>query len=153
MLMEGALLLPSFAVSLAYSDGMAVAFLITFAIVLVLGLPLVLLLKPRFEADMIPDEPVAPDLTQRQLAVRIMQACKDWVNDYPNCYKPGIVLQGQTGLGKSFLLNCIEKGLRENGVYTLKLTSYQMLENMRSKHFHLENSDEVFDEMHIIISL
>ena len=101
----------------------------------------------RFEADMIPDEPVAPDLTQRQLAVRIMQACKDWVNDYPNCYKPGIVLQGQTGLGKSFLLNCIEKGLREKGVYTLKLTSYQMLENMRSKHFHLENSDEVFDEM------
>ena len=47
MLMEGALLLPSFAVSLAYSDGMAVAFLITFAIVLVLGLPLVLLLKPQ----------------------------------------------------------------------------------------------------------
>lgn len=47
MLMEGALLLPSFAVSLAYSDGMAVAFLITFAIVLVLGLPLVMFLKPQ----------------------------------------------------------------------------------------------------------
>ena len=47
MLMEGALLLPSFAVSLAYSDGMAVAFLITFGIVLVLALPLVLLLKPQ----------------------------------------------------------------------------------------------------------
>ncbi|MCR4576331.1 MAG: ATP-binding protein [Clostridiales bacterium] len=101
----------------------------------------------RFDAGMIPDEPIAPELTQRQLAVRVMQACKDWVNDYPNCYKPGIVLQGQTGLGKTFLLNCIEKGLREKGVYTLKLTSYQMLENMRSKHFHLENSDEVFDEM------
>ena len=101
----------------------------------------------KFDAAMVPDEPIAPELTQRQLAVRIMQACKDWVNDYPNCYKPGIVLQGQTGLGKTFLLNCIEKGLREKGVYTLKLTSYQMLENMRSKHFHLENSDEVFDEM------
>ena len=101
----------------------------------------------RFDAGLIPDEPIATELTQRQLAVRIMQACKDWVEDYPNCYKPGIILQGQTGLGKSFLLNCIEKGLMEKGVYTIKLSSYQMLENMRSKHFHLENSDEVFDEM------
>ncbi|MCR4620631.1 MAG: ATP-binding protein [Clostridiales bacterium] len=101
----------------------------------------------RFDIERIPETKITPELTQRQLAVRIMEACKDWVKDYPNCFKPGILLQGQTGLGKSFLLNCIEKGLREKGVYTVKLSSYQLLEAKRSKHFHLENSDEVFDEI------
>ncbi|MCR4620627.1 MAG: TrkH family potassium uptake protein [Clostridiales bacterium] len=46
MLMEAALMLPSFGVSLLYADGMAFAFLLTFAIVAALSLPLVLLLKP-----------------------------------------------------------------------------------------------------------
>ncbi len=39
-------MLPSFGVSLLYADGMAFAFLLTFAIVAALSLPLVLLLKP-----------------------------------------------------------------------------------------------------------
>lgn len=100
-----------------------------------------------FDESRVPDEPVLEGLTQRALTVRIRQACEDYVNSYPGTILPGLILSGQPGLGKTFLMGCIRTGLEEKGVCAVSLGSYKLLQRLRAMHFHEEGAEEAFDEL------
>ena len=101
----------------------------------------------RFDVNRVPEESVSEGLTQRMLTVRIREACEDYANTYPRTLLPGLILSGQAGLGKTFLLGCIRSSLEEKGVSVVSLSSYKLLQRLRAVHFHEEGAEEAFDEL------
>ena len=83
--------------------------------------------------------------SQREVMESYKTYCEAYVKDFPNPKRKNLLFWGNTGLGKSFMLNCIAAGLLEKGVPVLRLSSYKMLEAMRRTHRGQDDSD--FDLM------
>lgn len=81
------------------------------------------------------DEKVAGPYTQRQMALRARDICASYADAYPETDKQGLVLMGESGLGKTYLLNCILNRLIARGFAPIKVTGYRLYEAMRGAHF------------------
>lgn len=101
-----------------------------------------------YDENIFPDtEKVVGRFTQRQYALRVRDACERFANDFPDTDKLGIVLTGESGLGKTYLLNCIENRLIQRGYAPVKVTGYRMFEAMRGCHFGEADRREEFDQL------
>lgn len=96
-----------------------------------------------FDPGFVPDEQV-PDkkYTQRRLTVRVKELVEIYANAYPETPKPNILLMGESGLGKTFLLNALAARLIERGFAPKKVTAYQLFEAMRRQHYRAGEGDE-----------
>lgn len=93
------------------------------------------------------DEPVDGVNTQRRIALRAKRMCKEYAESYPDTDTLGILLTGNTGLGKTFLLHCIENRLLDRGFSPICVTAYRLFETMRGAHFSDEEKRQEFDEL------
>ncbi|MBO4884242.1 MAG: ATP-binding protein [Clostridia bacterium] len=93
------------------------------------------------------DELVDGAHTQRQLALLVRSLCRDYADSCPDRGKPGLLLMGNTGLGKTFLLNCIRNALVARGFAPVKATGYRMFEAMHGAHFGETEKREEFREL------
>ena len=66
--------------------------------------------------------------TPYENASNTLAACKDYVEHFDESHS-GILIYGETGLGKTFLSNCIAKALLDKGHTVLYLTSINLFEN------------------------
>ena len=60
------------------------------------------------------------DLSPRKRMLRIKRLCMDYVASYPKLKKPNLIFTGNTGLGKTFMMECMARELikkTENIVY------------------------------------
>jgi len=101
----------------------------------------------RFDETRIPEIPVAEGVTQRQYTVRLRELCEDYADSYPNTFKPNLMMGGEAGLGKTFLLNCIAARVEERGHAATLVTAYRLLEIMRDRHFHMDENDGEFERL------
>lgn len=69
--------------------------------------------------------------TPYENASNTLAKCKDYVEHFEISH-PGILIYGETGLGKTFLSNCIAKALLDKGHTVLYLTSINLFENILS---------------------
>jgi DNA replication protein DnaC len=94
-----------------------------------------------FDATVFPDTLLqGSSLTQRQYMEQLKAVLWEYQKDYPNNQKKNILFTGKTGLGKTFLLNCLAKAIMDKGHTVLKVTSYNLFEQLfRSS---LQNSEE-----------
>ena len=94
-----------------------------------------------FDAGVFPETVVEGSrLNQREYMEHLKHALWDYQAAYPDNPKKNILFTGKTGLGKTFLLNCLAKSILEKGYTVLKLTSFNLFENLfRSS---LQNSEE-----------
>lgn len=83
------------------------------------------------------DAPVEPGSTQGQRAfmARLRDFFLQYAERYPDIDRPNLLLIGMSGLGKTYMLNCIGNHLLARGVEVYKLTAYQMFERMRASIF------------------
>lgn len=88
------------------------------------------------------DETIFPDddkvlgaYTQRQIALRARKICETYADTYPQTDQLGLVLMGESGLGKTYLLNCVLNRLIARGFAPVKVTAYRLYESMRGAHF------------------
>lgn len=96
-----------------------------------------------FDPDFVPNERIPEKkYTQRKVAVRVKELVKAYADAYPDTEKPNILLSGECGLGKTFLLNALAARLIERGFSPMKVTAYQLFEAMRRQHFHAAEGDE-----------
>ncbi len=93
------------------------------------------------------DEPVDGVNTQRRIALRAKRMCREYADAYPDTDTLGILLTGNTGLGKTFLLHCIENRLLDRGFSPICVTAYRLFETMRGAHFSDEEKRQEFDEL------
>ena len=101
----------------------------------------------KYDDSRIPDEIVYGDVTQRQLTGRIRDLCYEYAESFPHTYKPNLLLTGEAGLGKTFLLSAIAEKLESRGFSPVLISAYRLLEIMREKHFHMDAPGADFESL------
>jgi len=90
----------------------------------------------RFDPMVFPDiRRPGESLSQRELMVRVRNACEGWADAYPEQSHRNLILSGKSGLGKTFLLHAIANRLIERGHNVLLLSAYSFLEISRRSYF------------------
>ena len=100
-----------------------------------------------FRSSFIPDKPLDGGGTQRAKAESIRDACIDYVKTYPDTLYRGMILSGNAGLGKTFLLSCLYNEFRKKGVGAVAISSFELMEKIRAAYFHQDDAKEAFDEL------
>lgn len=70
-----------------------------------------------FDLDIFPEK--SGQRKQMQLLAR---TCYSYAENYPNNEKPNLLLLGKSGLGKSFLLNCVANHIESRGYVVMRIT-------------------------------
>ena len=94
-----------------------------------------------FDADVFPNVPLrAGSMTQREYMQQLKTVLAEYQSAYPDNPKKNMLFTGKTGLGKTFLLNCLAKSILDKGHTVLKVTSYNLFEHLFRNAIH--NSEE-----------
>lgn len=78
-------------------------------------------------------------LTPKENMKRVLQHCQNFIQNFDQQYS-NILLYGNTGVGKTFLANCIAKELLESAHTVIYLTSFQLFDILEKNKF-LKNED------------
>lgn len=73
-------------------------------------------------------------LTPLDNAKKVVQACKDFIDNFDKAYE-NILLYGNTGVGKTFLANCIAKELLDKSHTVIYLTAFQLFDILEKNKF------------------
>lgn len=89
-----------------------------------------------FDAGVFPDEPLpGQEVTQRAYMERVRALCERYADEYPRAPERNLLFFGATGLGKTFLMNCIAQRVLERGMTVLRVTAYRLVEVMRAQRW------------------
>lgn len=75
----------------------------------------------------------------REIITKVVSNCQDFIHNFEKIPGKNLLFQGNTGVGKTFLTNCIAKELLDAGHTVLYLTAFQFSEII-SKHTFDKNS-------------
>ncbi|SFI22621.1 DNA replication protein DnaC [Tindallia magadiensis] len=92
-----------------------------------------------FSDKAFPEEKTSP----RENMMHILQRCEGFVFNFDAATtldKPNLLFYGATGLGKTFMANCIAKGLLDRGKIVIYQTAYQLI-SLLEKHQFQEKQD------------
>ncbi len=99
-----------------------------------------------FSLDYYKDEPVnGRSYTPYQNMKNILGAARQFTEGFQN-ERPGVLLYGETGTGKTFLTNCIAKELLDKGYTVLYLSAINLFDNIL-QDIIINGSHEYHDQM------
>ncbi len=107
-----------------------------------------------FDESRFPDSPLpGTDVTQREYMRVVRDRCRQYAAGVPDGNIKTLLLHGGSGLGKTFLLNCIGNDARARGVDTLYVTAYDLLMALKNAYFSRtgETAQEYFDAKLLLI--
>ncbi len=107
-----------------------------------------------FDESRFPDDPLpGTDVTQREYMRLIRQKCLEYAEGVPCSPVKTLLLHGGSGLGKTYLLNCVGNFVREKGVDVLYVTAYDLLMALKNAFFSRtgETAQEYFDAPLLLI--
>ncbi|MEA4816299.1 MAG: ATP-binding protein [Lachnospiraceae bacterium] len=81
-------------------------------------------------------------ITPRENIQRVLKSCLDFSNKFGLEFK-NLLLYGNTGLGKTFLCNCIAKELLKEGYSVIYVTSPELFKNIEKERFNKEVDEEM----------
>ncbi len=95
-----------------------------------------------FDLNRFPEEKLpGRNYSQRDLMRMSKKICEDWANRYPESETRDLLLVGNSGLGKTFLLRCMARRLIERGTDVMLISAYRLLEICRKNYFGGEEAD------------
>lgn len=94
-----------------------------------------------------PDPLPGKSYSQRQMMEVIRHKCLTYADNYPNAPTMDLLLMGQSGLGKTYLMHAIAKRLLQRGKNVLILSAYKFLDTARRAYFSgkMEEMDNLMD--------
>lgn len=107
-----------------------------------------------FDLNRFPDEPLpGTDVTQRDYMAIVRDKCLAFAKGVPNGQIKTLLLHGGSGLGKTYLLNCVGREARSRGVDALFVTAYDLLMALKTAYFSRtgETAQEYFDATLLLI--
>ena len=91
-----------------------------------------------FSAEKLPGK----TYSQRELMTVIRKTCEQYADSYPNIQVKDMLLMGQSGLGKTYLMHAMAKRLIQRGQNVLIISAYKFLETAR-KAYMSGNTDDL----------
>ncbi len=82
-------------------------------------------------------------LTPRQNILNILSIAEGFVNNFDQTHSENILFYGSTGLGKTFLCNCIAKALLDKGKIVVYQTAFKILEILEEHKFSRNKTSEL----------
>lgn len=107
-----------------------------------------------FDESRFPDEPLpGTDVTQREYMRVIRQKCLEFAQGVPEGPIKTLLLHGSSGLGKTYLLNCVGNSVRGRGIDVVYVTAYDLLMALKTAYFSRtgETAQEYFDAPLLLI--
>lgn len=99
-----------------------------------------------FDESIFPDTPLEGRKgTQRIYIRKIRQICEQYADMFEPSSGKGVLLYGASGLGKTFLLNCIAQRVLERGYSVVVISAYKLTETLRRYLFNGEGAEQVQD--------
>lgn len=90
----------------------------------------------RFDIDVFSDEPFQNEKqTPRQNILNILNVCEGFVINFDSAPNENLLFYGPTGLGKTFLCNCIAKALLDKGKIVVYQTAFKIFEIIEAYKF------------------
>ena len=94
------------------------------------------------------DASVAPEADgQRDRLVKARNLCQRYADAFPDTECRNLLLTGEGGLGKTFLLNCIFGRVTSRGFSAVRVTAFRMFEAMRRQHVGNEENYDGFSAL------
>ncbi len=90
--------------------------------------------------------------TPRQNMLDILSRCESFVHNFENDNGENLLFFGGTGLGKTFLCNCIAKKLLDKGKPVLYLTSFKLFKILEEYRFRPHESPMAQDQLDFILT-
>lgn len=87
-----------------------------------------------FDLDVFSDEAQEGSLSQRETMRRLRRFAESYADAFPNNEKRDLTFTGPTGLGKTFLADCIAARVLERGFTVLRMTAFRLMEALRRHH-------------------
>lgn len=89
-----------------------------------------------FDETIFPDTPIEGRKgTQRGYIKKIRERCERFADSFAPGEGKGLLLCGKSGLGKTFLLNCVAQRVLERGFSVVSISAYKLTETMRRFQF------------------
>lgn len=99
-----------------------------------------------FDESIFPDEPIeGRKNTQRGYIQKIRDFCEAYADAFAIVEGKGLLLCGKSGLGKTFLMNCVAQRVLERGYSVVVISAYKLIEAMRRFQFGEEGLEQVQD--------
>ncbi|CCQ92857.1 Chromosomal replication initiator DnaA [[Clostridium] ultunense Esp] len=89
-----------------------------------------------FNINIFPDEPIEGErMTPRENMANITSICEGFVNNFDENNEENLLFYGSTGLGKTFMCNCIAKALLDKNKIVIYQTAFKILEIIEKRRF------------------
>lgn len=99
-----------------------------------------------FNESIFPDTPIeGRKSTQREYIMKLRKRCEDYADSFVPGQGKGLLLCGRSGLGKTFLMNCVAQRVLERGYSVVVISAYKLIEVMRRFQFGEDGGDQVQD--------
>ncbi len=99
-----------------------------------------------FNLDLFSDQPFDGQvLTPKQNMMDILNVSEGFVFNFDEDNEDNLLFYGETGLGKTFLTNCIAKALLDRGKIVIYQTSFKLLEILEELRFKNNNDKEKYN--------
>ncbi|MEG1515500.1 MAG: ATP-binding protein [Clostridia bacterium] len=93
------------------------------------------------------DPTIFPSAAQKERTERARDLCVQFADSFPRTAHLNLLLLGESGLGKTFLLDAIAGRVRERGFAPVRMTAFHMLEDMRAYHFGENQAGSPLDQL------
>jgi len=99
-----------------------------------------------FDESVFPDTPIeGRKSTQRGYINKIRKRCEEYADSFEAGEGKGLLLCGKSGLGKTFLMNCVAQRVLERGFSVVVISAYKLIEAMRRYQFGEDSAEQVQD--------
>jgi len=91
-----------------------------------------------FSDEPVPDAPAGKDgrkMSQRQMILRHVSTCLEYADSFPDTPTRDMIFMGQSGLGKTYLLQAIAHRVAERGFLPTYISAYRWFETARKAYF------------------
>ncbi len=105
-----------------------------------------------FDDNVFPESvPDGITITQREAMRRLRKRCEEYADAFPAVQPRDMLLYGPSGLGKTYLLNCIARRLRERGFEAEIISAYDVIRVMRDAFFGREDDTARLYEADVLL--
>ncbi len=105
-----------------------------------------------FRLDIFPDDPLpGSTISQRNLMQTVRSVCENWADQYPDVRYRDILLTGQSGLGKTFLLRAMADRLIRRDMDVLLINAFQFFQSARKSYYENDSYISGLDSVPILM--